>query len=112
MANLHLRHPRYFALLAVLLFLVVIQLLFKPTDTLKNSRLFTSTAVTSSLKDVLDNEEARYRLALQDREGLVQRWGPTVQDVASYVWHILFILSSCLSTISFPKNGPMYTLCM
>ena len=72
------RHPRY----AFLLFCVLLGtffLLAAPSVPAGRLRPF------GDLRRILHEEDMRYRHALKARADLVKKWGPTDDDVVSYV---------------------------
>ncbi|KAI0697281.1 methyltransferase domain-containing protein [Cytidiella melzeri] len=90
------RHLRILvALSSVFLGLGVIHLWLTPLNSIQPPTLFHGSVgfATASLKSLIADEEARYRLALQDREALVKKWGPAPEDITP-----------------FPRTGAMYTL--
>lgn len=74
------RNPRYVFLLFVTLLVCAFFLL--PSHASSFARYTSSPRTT---KQVLREEDARYDQALEAREELVRKWGPTAEDVVPYV---------------------------
>ena len=77
------RHPRYALLLATILLASVFVLFPSSSPSMPRPGEYLRPA--KSLRAVLQEEDLRYDLALDAREDLVRKWGPTAQDVVSYV---------------------------
>ena len=74
---------RSFSIVLIVFALLVVEVLFSPIRAVKQTRLFSNVVSAPSLRSLIDFEEAKYRRALLDREDLVRKWGPTVNDVQS-----------------------------
>ena len=108
--NVNSRYSRLSTLVLVVGALLVIQLLFSPVKSLKQAEFF-RWSTRSSLKSILADEEARYDLVLQDREGLVRKWGPKAEDVVTCVSAFYGLACGAHVFHSFPTNGPPYIVC-
>ncbi|KAI0088054.1 methyltransferase domain-containing protein [Irpex rosettiformis] len=91
----HNRIPRAVsAVVLCVLGLLALQFVFGPLKSIKRPAIFQAQPpAASSLKSHIDDEESKYRVALQDRDNLIRKWGPTAEDI-----------------IPFPRNGALFTL--
>ncbi|THG93611.1 hypothetical protein EW026_g7672 [Hermanssonia centrifuga] len=80
------RHPRYVFLLLTILLICSFLLLPAPPSSIPLRPV-------KSVKRILQEEDASYAAALEGREAMVRKWGPTAEDV-----------------VSFPVKGDFYTL--
>ena len=79
------RGPRPLTLLVTTFALLVVLVLFRPFSFLEQPEPVNEVPEDSKslLNAIIDDEEARYRLSLRDREVLVRKWGPKPENVQS-----------------------------
>ena len=75
------RHPRYVCLLVFILLVCSFLLLPSHSSPLPRATNFSF----KTTRHILREEDARYSQALEAREDLVRKWGPTAEDVVACV---------------------------
>lgn len=81
--SFHSQHPKYILFVAVTLLLTCYYLI-KPLDTFSSTRLAVDFPYTLDLAGRLARADAIYAKLLEDRKGLIKKFGPTPDDVALF----------------------------